>query len=512
MEKRKSIGKNYIFNLVYQIFSLIVPFITAPYVARVLQSDGVGINAFVASIASYFVLFAAFGFNFYAQREIAKNRSDKKRCSVIFSEILICKFITTAIAVAINLAFVFSNVYGDYSFYMGLLTISIASPALDITFLYRGLEEFGNLTLKDLLIKIIGIVLIFVFVKSKNDLWIYILCHCLTTLLSTIILWIGVPKRIDKIAIQELKPFHHFWPAFRLLIPTIATSIYVVLDKSLIGVLIPGTIEVIGTDGTVSIIKIADMENGFYQQAETIVKMPLTILTSLGLVILPRNALYFKEKKYDLAKENVYRSFSFTFMIGSALTFGIAAIATNFIPWFLGDGYEKVPYLMMAFSPIILAIGCNAILGQQYLIPKGDDKIYTIAVVSGAIINLVLNLILIPILLSFGALIATVSAELIIFLIEYFYLRKELSAKKIFLHNLKYVVYGIIMFTVVFLLSSFVLKNSSILNTFILVICGMVIYISFLLFTKDKLFFDICSFFWKLLKQLFGRKKRSKEL
>ena len=183
--------------------------------------------------------------------------------------------------------------------------------------------------------------------------------------------------------------------------------------------------------------------------------------------------------------------------------FGIAAISTSFIPWFLGAGYEKVPYLLIAFSPIILCIGLNAILGQQYLIPKGEDNKYTIAVLIGAMINITLNLLLIPFLYSFGALIATVVAELAIFVVEFIFLRKELSIKRAILLNLKYLLYGAIMFSVVFCLATFVFPKT-IWFTLLLILIGVVIYlIPLFIFRDDNL--------WFILRKIFKKRKKDEK-
>ena len=228
--------------------------------------------------------------------------------------------------------------------------------------------------------------------------------------------------------------------------------------------------------------------------------MILTILTSLGLVVLPRNAYYFENGKETEAKENVYKSFSFTFMLGSALMFGIASISINFVPWFFGGGYEKVSFLMMAFSPIVLSIGLNSIFGKQYLLAKGKDVPYTIFVIIAAAINICLNLALIPLLYSFGALISTVFAETLIFVMEFIYLRKEFSFKRIIMLNLKYLLYGSIMFGIVFSLSYFVFKPG-IWQTIVLVLIGIVVYSSLLLITKDKNLKSFLSFFKKFKKK-----------
>lgn len=488
--KQKSAGKNYIYNLIYQVFLLIVPLITTPYISRVIGASGVGQYSFAYSITSYLVLLAALGFGYYAQREIARQSSSKYEQSRIFWEIMICKLISTSLALGIDLALIFTGVYQEYTLLMKLLLINVAATFFDVAFFLQGKEEFGIIALVSTLIKLAGVICIFVFVKTENDLWVYTLLQSCILVFSNLVLWFFLPRRLEKIRFSDIKFGRHLIPTLRLFIPTIAASIYTMLDRTLIGVIVTG--EVVSTDenGVEIIKKVSDIENGYYEQSEKIVKMAMTIITSLGTVMIPRNSKEVAEGHEEKFVDNVYKALRFTFLLGVPISLGLLAIAQNFCPWFFGDGYEKVPMLMMIFSPIVLIIGLSNVLGLQYLIPKKNDGRFTIAITCGAAINLCLNLILIYYYQSYGAAIASVIAETIVTAIMFIFARKEISFIKTIKDCWKYLAAGAIMFGAVFLTQYFL--NARPLFTFLLIFEGMAVYFLLLLVFKDSAFLFVC--------------------
>ena len=228
--------------------------------------------------------------------------------------------------------------------------------------------------------------------------------------------------------------------------------------------------------------------------------MALTVLTSLGTVMIPKNSFYFKNGDYDKVKENIIGALNFVLILGFPIMFGLMAVAGNFSPWFFGPGYEEVPLIIMIFSPLILAIGLNNVFGIQYLLPAGKDNIYTFSVIFGAVVNLVLNLILIPFYGALGAAIASVVAETAILIFQMIYLRKVFNYKSIILPFIKYLLVGGILFVEVFLLSKYVFE-SSIINTFILVVIGASTYFVNLLLLRDKFVLKIVNRVLRIIKR-----------
>lgn len=485
LPKRKSLGKNYIYNLIYQLFLLIVPIAVTPYVARVLGEDGSGKYSFSFSILTYFTLFAALGFSTYAQREMAKYQGDKGKQSILFWEIFIARLIPVFLTLLVYGILIGCKVYGaDYTVLMTIMSLNVIAIAFDIAFFHQANEEFGRMVISNIIVKALGIASIFLFVKTHEDLWIYTLIQSLTILLGYLALWAHVPKNLTRVPLKEIHPFKHLLPTLILFLPTIATSIYTSLDKTLIGLLIPGEVIEKLPDGTEVVKKIADIENGNYEYAEKLVKMALTIITSLGIVMIPRNTKYYAEGKIEEVEKNIYITSKIVFMLGIPLVLGCIAVADNLIPWYLGDTYTKAANLMKLLSPIILIIGFSNIFGLQFLIPTGQDKKFTIAIIIGAVTNLCLNLVLIRYWQSYGAAIATLIAEFLVTTVMYIFIRKHIRLWKILLNSWKYALAGIGMFVPCYFVG---LKlSASILNTFIIVIMGVGIYGVLLLILRDK--------------------------
>ena len=263
MNNSKSITKNYLFNLINQILLIIIPIITTPYVSRVLGADGVGKYSFSNSIASYFVIFASLGFMYYAQREIAKYQDNKKKQSEIFWEIIIVRSVSVLTALIVYFAAIVLGVFKEeYTLLMMILSVSILAVAFDISFLFAGNEDFSKTVVTNTVVRILNVIAIFVFVKDRNDLWKYVLITVLTVLTANASLSVYAKNFLCKIEIKSLRAIRHIKPAVILFLPTIAISVYTYLDKSMIGV-----------------ITGSDFENGFYDQADKIVNIVLTVVT-----------------------------------------------------------------------------------------------------------------------------------------------------------------------------------------------------------------------------------------
>ena len=502
--KKRSVSLNYIYNLCYQIFLIIVPLITTPYVSRVLTSSGVGQYSFCNSISNYFILFGSLGFNIYAQREIARHQDDKYLQSKIFFEIFFARFFTVSITLAIHLVILFCGLYNEYTQLMAIFSINIIATIFDISFFYQGNEEFGFVSLVNVVIRTICTILIFVFVKNSSDVRIYVLCLSMMLIGSNVFLFIKLPKMLVKIRFSELNIKKHFIPTLRLFIPTIAVSVYTMLDKTLIGLLVQGQILVEDETGNLVLKNISDIENGYYEQAEKIVKLGMTVFTSFGSVMIPKNSRAVMSGDMNDLKHNLDTSLSFASFLGFPLMLGLIATCQNFCPWFFGEGYEKVPFLIMMFSPLVMIIGYSNILGLQCLLPIKRDSKYTISIISGSIVNLVLNLCLIPFMRSYGACIATIFAEFFVTFFMFHFSKDLVSFKNILIKSWKNIFASIIMFGVVYGLSY--LLTSSIYNTLLLFIVGVIIYFSICLLMKDSMTLFVLNKAIMLIKKILRKK------
>ena len=462
----KSIKKNYIYNLIYQILILILPLVTTPYLSRVLGAENIGIYSYTLSITTYFILFGSLGIAMYGQREIAYVQNDKNKRSKIFFEVLVLRFITLGIALLIF--YLTFCIKGDYSIYYRILILELLANSVDISWFFQGLEEFKKTVARNILVKIISVVCIFVFVKTGENLLQYFIIYVLSTFLGNITLWFYLPKFINKIKIKELNPFRHFKATLSLFVPQIAIQIYTVLDKVMIGAIVTDKSEV-----------------GYYEQAQKIIKLLLTIATSLNTVMIPRMANIYANGNITKMKEYLYKSFSFTFILIFPIIFGIISVSDKFVPVFFGKGYEKVSILMNITSLILLAMGASSIIGHQYLLPTKKQKEFTISVTIGAIINFVLNIIFINLWKSIGASIVTVIAEFSVTIVQIILVRKTINFGKVINTGKNYLIASVIMFFVSIFVGSMIESNK--LSVILQCISGSVTYFAILFIMKDKL-------------------------
>lgn len=461
------IVKNYIYNTSYQIILVIAPLITSPYIARVLGVTGVGVVNYAYSIVTYFVLFGTMGSSLYGQREIAYYQDNPKKRTSILIEIMMFRALTIAISIMVYCLNVVQK--GRYPAVYLLMLPELVAMAFDVSWFFQGMEDFKKTVIRNLLVKIAGIALIFILVKSPEDISKYAICLTLPTLIGNISLWIYLPKYVVKVSVSFRSVIKHIKPILVLFIPQIAMEVYTVLDKTMIGSMATNIDEV-----------------GYYTYSQHIVKMLLQLITSLGIVMLPVMANAFAKEKYNEIADMMGNSMKFVFAVGCPMMFGISAVARNLVSWFYGNGYEPVSKLIIITSPIILIIGISNITGRQFLLPTKRQLAFTTSVIAGAVVNFIFNLVLIPRYGAIGASIATVIAEMVVSAIQIALTIKLLPYHKYLIANIKYLFYGAIMFIPCYILG---FNVSGITGTLVQIIVGVMIYISLLLLTKDEVLF-----------------------
>lgn len=463
---QKSIKKNYIYNLCYQILLVVTPLITTPYISRALGATGVGTVGYAESIVSYFTLFATFGITTYGQREISYVQDSVEKRSLIFWNTKLLGLCTSGAALLVYLLLALTR---DNPIIYLILSLNILAVAVDITWFFQGLEEFGRIVLRNVIITLLNVVYLLVFIKNAEDLYLYAFGRAFFLLSSNASLWFQLPRYIHKIDPRQLHPFQDFKTVLSLFVPTIAVQIYTVLDKTMIGAITHDY-----------------AENGYYEQAIKMSKLVLTVVTALGTVMIPRIGYYFQKNEHAEIRHLMYRGYRFVWFLGVPLCFGLISISSNLVPWFFGVGYDKVVPLLKILAFLVLAIGINNVTGVQYLIPTKRQNIFTYSVLIGAIVNFILNALLIPSLQSFGAAFASVLAETVIAVAQLLIVRKELSPVRVLKEGIPYLIAGAIMAAGVSCLSKFL--SPSIFNTALLVICGAVVYFAVLMLQKDEFF------------------------
>ncbi|CDB32598.1 putative uncharacterized protein [Clostridium sp. CAG:575] len=467
---KKSIAKNYIYNLIYQMLTILLPLVTTPYLSRVLGAENIGIYGYTISIVTYFILFGTLGVSMYGQREIAYKQSDKAARSKAFWEIIILRTIT--LSISILLFYLIYGRTGEYAVYYRILIIQLVANLFDISWLFQGIEKFDKTVVRNLIVKLLSLVLIFVVIKTPEDLWKYFAIYVGAELLGNMTLWLYLPKYLEKINVKTLEIKKHIKPVIALFVPQIAIQIYTVLDKTMIGKITGDMVEV-----------------GYYEQAQKIVKATLTVTTALQTVMNSRIANAYATKNEKEVKECLEKSFNFIWLITVPMVFGLIAVATKFVPWYYGEGFEGVTNILIVTAPILIAMGISGVTGTQYLVQIGKQKEFTISVICGAITNVIFNIILIHFFNGVGAAMASVIAEIVIALVQLKYFKDQFKITEILKLGTKCVISGIVMFIFVKLLTD--ILPISIINTIIEVIVGGIIYIIMLIILKYSFLTDI---------------------
>ncbi len=464
----KSIKKNYIYNLAYQILLVLTPLITTPYVSRILGADGVGTISYAESIVSYFVLFATLGISIFGQREISYVQDDREKRSAIFWETKALQVITSAVALTFYIVLAMSQ--KNTLLYL-VFAFRILEVLVDVVWLMQGMEEFGIVVARNFIFKFIGVLYIFLQVKTKDDLIKYVFGYAFFLFLSSLSLWIYVPKFVGRPNLREIRPFRNIKVVLSLFVPTIAIQVYTVLDKTMIGFITRDA-----------------FENGYYEQAIKISKLVMMVVTALGTVMIPRIGYHFGRGETEKVEYYMYRGYRFVWFLGIPLCFGLIGTAPNFVPWFFGDGFQKVIPLLRILSFLILAIGISNVTGMQYLVPTKREHLLTLTVVIGAVVNFLCNLVLIYYFQSMGAAVASLTAETTISLVQIFLVRKELSFWKIMRSSLTYLVAGGVMLTSLIIMS--MKLTPSVLHTGIMIAAGGCLYFLTLLVIRDSFFLE----------------------
>lgn len=472
----KSVSKNYLYNMAYQIMLIIIPLITTPYISRVLGVDKIGIYNYTYTVAYYFITIAQLGLNLYGRKEVSIVRENREKAAQLFKQLFLIRVASFLIAIIVFIGLIIAA--DKYKVYYLLLVPYLISSMIDITWFFQAFEEFKIITIRNFIVKIIVTVCIFVFVRHKDDLWIYMLIYSTSELFSQAAMWFNMKKRIEKTGFSTLGIRQHIRGSMIMFLPQIITTLYTLVDKLVLGLFTTET------------------QVGYYSQSERIVKLTLTIVSSMGVVMMPRIANIASHGDIKEIDRMLSKSRRFICFMAFPMIAGLLGISDNFTDWFFGAGYEPVSYLMCIISPIILFIGLSDLYGMQYLIPNGHIKEYTLSAAGGAAVNVVLNIVLVHKYQAVGVSLATVVAELVVAVLMWKFSKKyiKLSEKVSLVYAFAAVVIGFI----VKILDT--VLPCSILTTIAEMSVGVLIYITILYVVKDKLLMEILYRF-KILKK-----------
>lgn len=453
----RQLVKNLSYQTLYQILAVCLPLITTPYVSRILGAEGLGIYSYTYSITNYFTIFAMLGVINYGTRTIAIVKNDKQLLSKNFWEIYSLQSLSSLIALLGYIVVVFlSKSNREIALTQ---TIWVLACFFDISWFFFGIEKFRVTVARNIIIKLLTVVAIFLLVRNANDLWKYVVIMSTGTLLSQLALLPFLCREIVFYKPTVKGIFSHLRPNILLFIPMIAVSVYHIMDKTMLGML--STYD----------------QSGYYFNADKVINIPLSLITAAGTVMLPRMSALVAEGKGDEGKQLFNQTLDLFMFLTFGMSFGIVAVANEFIPIFFGSGYEECIRLLYVFAIVMVFKSLSSIIRNQYLIPNNREKVYTYSVIVGAIINFVCNLIfLVPLKLgAMGAALGTLAAEFTTCLFYIIFTQRKINLLKQIKGTLYYIGPGLIMFLVVRICA--LLDMPIIIRLFIEIVVGAGIYL-----------------------------------
>lgn len=475
MKPVSSLKKNIFYQIGYEILIILAPILVMPYISRVLSPDGIGIYTFRYSIAQYFVLFAMLGLKNYGNRSIAqaKVKDDLTVCRV-FSEIVTLHIIIALLTFVVYLLFILLiSKQKNYDFYM---IPFVVSSIVDVSWFYFGMERFKVTVTIDTIIKVLNISCIFLFIKTENDLWKYCLIMSSSTLASQLLLWIPLKRMVSFVKFPIFEMRRHLKPLLVLFIPTIAVSIYKYMDKIMIGT--------IGSNA----------ELGLYEYSEKLTSIPITVISAFGTVMLPRMSAVIASNDKKTSEKYIDNSVELVMCLAFGMAFGLAGIGKHFSVWFWGESFARCASIIAGLSISIPFVALANVFRTQYLIPTKKDKEFTVSIIVGAVLNFIINALLIDPFGAIGAMIGTVIAEISVCVMHIFFTRGELPIKRYIKRLFWYLMFGIIMYAVLL-----VVRNSltaGFISVMIEILIGVFVYgtftVSYMIITKNDIYTYFC--------------------
>ena len=479
----KSVKANYLFNLINSASQLLFPLITFPYASRIMMADGIGQVNFFQSIISYISLFTCLGIPMYAIREVAKVRDNPEKMTRITVEILLLHAFLTLLgymAVAV-ICLTVTKVQTDIPLFL-LLSATIFFTAIGCEWFYQGIEDFKYVAIRGLLVKLLSVVLLFLFVKTKEDILWYGAYTVLGVLGGNIFNFIRLRKYLhrDVIDFRALHPLRHLKPALHVFALNVVISIYLQLNNVLLG-----------------FMKDAEAV-GYFTAATKIMMITMSISSSLGAVIMPRTSNLIAEGRMDEFRILIQKSYDFVLALAMPLTVGLIFTSPSIILLLSGEGFAPAVLTSQIVASNILMVGLSGVMGIQVLYPLGKINIVILCTLIGAAVNVFFNVLLIPRYGHNGTAVAYMLAEVAVTVSMFLIGRKYIPIQFLKKQHLHYVGGGIVMGGVLYFIS---LLGLSIISTLITMICGgIMVYIIVLLWLKDSIGMVILSIVWRKMK------------
>ncbi len=470
----QSVKVNYILNLINTGTQMLFPLITFPYVCRVIEADGIGQANFYNSIISYISLFTCLGIPMYAVREIARDRNDVVKMNRTATEILLLHTLLTLVGyiVVAILCFTVPQIQANVSLFL-VLSLTIFFTAIGCEWFYQGIEDFKYITIRGLIVKTISVILLFIFVRSKSDL-LYYGCYMVFGVLGgNIFNFFRLRKYIhrENIIFSELNIKRHIKPVLKVFSMTVVTSIYLQLNTVLLGF--------IKNNAAV----------GYFSSACKMMQMLLALSTSLNSVIMPRASHLLAENKMEEIKRLLQKSYNFSFAVSLPISVGLIVCAPNIIIVLCGVNFSDSILTSQILAPIIFLVAISSFIGLQILFPRGKVNLILYSCTIGAVIDIIFNIILIPVFSFNGTALAYLLAELLSLLSLYIMGKKYIPIHFFKRNILVYILASIVMGMILSFMNLFEMPNITILGCQLFV--GVIIYFIVLAIFKEPIIGEI---------------------
>lgn len=474
--KQKSIKINIIMNILLTMSSFIFPLITFPYVSRILLPAGTGKVSFATSIITYFSMLSQLGIPTYGIRACAKVRDNKEELSRTAQELLIINIVMSIISYVVLgiVILTIPKIRCEKELFL-VISSTIILTAIGMEWIYKALEQYIYITVRSIFFKFIALIAMLLLIHEQSD---YILYGAITILAGTasnVLNFINVHKYISLKPVGGYNFKQHLKPIGTFFAMSCAVTIYTNLDTVMLGFM--------KTDSDV----------GYYNAAVKIKTILVSVVTSLGTVLLPRASYYVEKKMMEQFHSITKKSLSFVFVLASPLMIYFIFFAKEGIYFLSGNAYDGSIIPMQIIMPTLLFIGITNILGIQILVPLGKEKVVLYSEIIGAIVDVIINLILIPKYASAGAAFGTLVAEFAVLSVQYIALKDEVSDTLKKIHYVRICI-GVVLGVV----ASIWVKMFALGNFFTLVISAILffgVYGGLLLIMKEEIVVEIWNMF-----------------
>ena len=421
-----STRKNTLYNMAYRLFSMLLPLVTAPYLSRVVGTEGVGLYGYAWAISYTFGLIGLLGLENYGPRAIAQAKDDRASLDRTFSGIWQMQLLVAGLTLLVWCGYVAFVASAEKSLALAF-TLASVSCLVNVDWCLMGLEQFRPIALRNTAAKLLAAAAVFIFVKGPEDLWIYAFAWSLSTLIGCGSCFLSLRGQVKFTPVPWKDALRHLKPCAVLSISVIAVSVYRQMDKVMIGAL-------------------SNMhQTGLYENAEKIILCLAGFIAAIGTVMLPKISHMTAQGRMDEVKKHIDASMELVMCMVCALAFGLASIAPEFAVLFYGEAFAQSGTLMILLAFTLLTIGFANVIRTQWVLPQKRDHIFIKSVLTGAAVNVAFNALLIPGMGARGAVIATMAAELAVPVVQFIILRRELPYLRYIQYTLTYSVIGVSM-------------------------------------------------------------------